>query len=95
MDYNLHLIPYFKKIFNFNLDDFSPYVDYCKKRLCENVLSASRDMHNILPTIDTVAWDWIITDDGPILLEGNSSYSIFVPQLIGFLNKNNYDDRIN
>ena len=51
-------------------------------------------MHNILPTIDTVAWDWIISDDGPILLEGNSSYSIFVPQLIDFLNKNNYDDRI-
>ena len=95
LDYNLHLIPYFKKIFNFNLDYFSPYVDYCKKRLCENVLSASRDMHNTLPTIDTVAWDWIISDDGPILLEGNSSYSIFVPQLISFLNKNNYDDKIN
>ena len=95
LDYNLHLIPYFKKIFNFNLDNFSPYVDYCKKRLCENVLSASKDMHNILPTIDTVAWDWIISDDGPILLEGNSSYSIFVPQLISFLNNNNYDDKIN
>jgi hypothetical protein len=48
-------------------------------KLC---VSHSTVMHQRLPPIDQVAWDWIPTAKGPILLEGNSGFSLLEPQLI-------------
>ncbi len=94
LDYGLNLLPYFKNIFNFDLNPNSSYISYARQRLADNILNASKKMHSFLPEIDSVAWDWIISENGPILLEGNSSYSIFIPQLISSLNKNGDDDNM-
>jgi hypothetical protein len=48
-------------------------------KLC---VSHSTVMHQRLPPIDQVAWDWIPAAKGPILLEGNSGFSLLEPQLI-------------
>jgi hypothetical protein len=50
--------------------------------LIKQCLDHSVTMHQRLPPIDQVAWDWIPTASGPILLEGNSSFSLLEPQLI-------------
>jgi len=44
-------------------------------------LEASRAMHEGLPPIDAVAWDWIPAAPEPLLLEVNSGFSLLVPQL--------------
>ena len=50
-------------------------------------------IHNFISNIDSVAWDWILTKKSPKLLEGNSHYGLFIPQIIDqqrklLLNKN-------
>ncbi len=40
--------------------------------LCNHSLSA----HHQLPKVWTIAWDWVITPDGPVLLEGNSGWGL-------------------
>jgi hypothetical protein len=44
-------------------------------------LEASIALHNSLPPIDGVAWDWIPAAPEPLLLEGNSGFGMLVPQL--------------
>ena len=44
-------------------------------------LRAAVRMHALLPPIDQVAWDWIPADPHPLLLEGNGSFGLLVPQL--------------
>jgi hypothetical protein len=41
----------------------------------------------LCPSLRGIAWDFVFTPDGPILLEGNGGWSLSVPQLIngGFL----------
>ena len=39
--------------------------------------------HRQVPHLWAVAWDWAITPSGPLLLEGNSGWSLAVPQLLG------------
>jgi len=56
------------------LADPPPLIQLC--------VSHSTVMHQRLPPIDQVAWDWIPTANGPILLEGNSGFSLLEPQLI-------------
>lgn len=48
-------------------------------------LHAAVVTHRQLPPIDAVAWDWILTDKGPKVLEGNSGFSILEPQLFAVL----------
>ncbi|MCX5950137.1 MAG: hypothetical protein NT158_02960 [Cyanobacteria bacterium] len=43
-------------------------------------LEASIAMHQTLPPIDAVAWDWIPAAPHPLLLEGNSGFGMLVPQ---------------
>ncbi|MCT0231173.1 hypothetical protein KQ306_09970 [Synechococcus sp. CS-1324] len=50
--------------------------------LIQSCLSLSVAMHQRLPPIDQVAWDWIPAACGPMLLEGNSGFSLLEPQLI-------------
>jgi len=44
-------------------------------------LEAAVAMHELLPPIDQVAWDWIPADSQPLLLEGNGGFGLLVPQL--------------
>lgn len=43
--------------------------------------------HQQFPEIASIAWDWVITPTGPVLLEGNSGWGTATPQLLagGFL----------
>ena len=43
--------------------------------------SASKVMHERLINIDRIAWDWIPGDNGPMLLEGNACFGLFIPQI--------------
>ena len=47
----------------------------------QGCLNASITMHTLLPPIDQAAWDWVPTDQGPLLLEGNGNFGLLVPQL--------------
>tara|TARA_B100000242_G_scaffold209373_1_gene152110 strand:- start:6252 stop:6983 length:732 start_codon:yes stop_codon:yes gene_type:complete len=42
---------------------------------------ASKLMHSRLINIDRIAWDWIPSDNGPMLLEGNACFGLFIPQI--------------
>lgn len=44
-------------------------------------LEASLALHQALPPIDAVAWDWIPAAPQPLLLEGNGGFGLLVPQL--------------
>ncbi len=43
--------------------------------------------HSCLPDVRAIAWDWVVTPDGPILLEGNAGWGVMTPQIFhgGFL----------
>jgi hypothetical protein len=49
-------------------------------------LEAAAAMHQRLPAIDQVAWDWIPASPEPLLLEGNGGFGLLVPQLFARLN---------
>ena len=44
-------------------------------------LNAAVQMHGRLAPIDQVAWDWIPASPEPLLLEGNGSFGLLMPQL--------------
>jgi hypothetical protein len=44
-------------------------------------LAGAVGMHERLPPMDQVAWDWIPADPHPVLLEGNASFGQLVPRL--------------
>ena len=48
-------------------------------------LEAAKAMHQRLPTMDQVAWDWIPASPEPLLLEGNGGFGLLVPQLFAQL----------
>jgi hypothetical protein len=52
-------------------------------------LEASLAIHQTLPPIDAVAWDWIPAAPDPLLLEGNSGFGMLVPQLWDHLDERN------
>ncbi|MGZ8158159.1 MAG: sugar-transfer associated ATP-grasp domain-containing protein [Methylobacter sp.] len=43
--------------------------------------------HRQFPDLAAIAWDWVITPEGPVLLEGNSGWGTATPQMLkgGFL----------
>jgi hypothetical protein len=49
-------------------------------------LEAAAAMHQRLPAIDQLAWDWIPASPEPLLLEGNGGFGLLVPQLFARLN---------
>lgn len=51
--------------------------------------------HQFLPGLFAIAWDYVITPDGPVMLEGNSGWGVTVPQLLngGLLQAMVTDDR--
>lgn len=52
--------------------------------ICQHSIKAHRE----LPNVWAIAWDWVVTPSGPILLEGNSGWGLDTPQmqLGGFAN---------
>jgi len=47
-------------------------------------MDAAVRMHEHLPAIDQVAWDWIPASPQPLLLEGNGGFGLLVPQLFAY-----------
>ena len=47
------------------------------------LVAGSLRAHRMVPGIWAVAWDWVITPDGPVLLEGNSGWWTVMPQVYG------------
>ena len=71
----------YKSKFNKSSIDTKNKIDECCK--------ASIFMHSKLNAIDRVAWDWIPTDYGPKLLEGNSCFGLLIPQIFNQLELKN------
>ncbi|MGZ8915409.1 MAG: sugar-transfer associated ATP-grasp domain-containing protein [Methylobacter sp.] len=46
------------------------------------LVAASYRAHRRFPDIWAIAWDWVITPEGPRLLEGNSGWGMVTPQLL-------------
>lgn len=48
---------------------------------------ASHRAHSQFPDVYAIAWDWVVTPEGPVLLEGNAGWGVVMPQTIngGFL----------
>ena len=46
------------------------------------LVAASHQAQARFPTVWAIAWDWVLTPDGPLLLEGNSGWGVAVPQQI-------------
>jgi len=42
----------------------------------EQIRSHSQKAHQTLPKVWAIAWDWVITPDGPVLLEGNGGWGL-------------------
>jgi hypothetical protein len=41
---------------------------------------ASERAHAVFPDVWAIAWDWVLTPEGPVLLEGNSGWGTTLPQ---------------
>jgi hypothetical protein len=44
--------------------------------------AASFRAHRVFPGVWAIAWDWVITPDGPLLLEGNTGWGTATPQIL-------------
>ena len=49
----------------------------------QDIAKHSQRAHAELPRLWTIAWDWIVTPDGPVLLEGNAGWDLSVLQELG------------
>ena len=47
-------------------------------------LDAAKMIHGLLPPIDQVAWDWIPAKSGPVLLEGNGNFGLFLAEVFEY-----------
>ena len=64
---------------------WSEYINLHYKEIFYSCHNASVIMHKKLKNIDQVAWDWIPSTREPILLEGNSFFSLLEPQQFLYL----------
>lgn len=46
------------------------------------LVNGSHRAHGQFPDVWAIAWDWVVTPDGPILLEGNAGWGVMMPQVI-------------
>ena len=49
----------------------------------QDTVRHSMQAHAALPRLWSIAWDWIITPDGPFLLEGNAGWDLSPLQVLG------------
>ncbi len=67
-----------------NWSNFLPNQEF--QEIYQKIFNASILMHEKIPKIDKVAWDWVIGNNKYFLLEGNSLFGLLTPQLINYLN---------
>ncbi len=83
-NFNGKNLPYIYNLNYFEENIFKDWENYLLRKninqIIYNLNSSSIILHKKLPKIDTVAWDWIVSDNNIYLLEGNSSYGLFIPQ---------------
>lgn len=48
------------------------------------ILADSLKAHQVMPRLWAIAWDWVITPEGPVLLEGNSGWGLDEVQNQGY-----------
>ncbi len=53
----------------------------------EKLVRGSLRAHTCFPDVHSIAWDWVVTPKGPVLLEGNAGWGVVTPQIFygGFL----------
>jgi len=49
----------------------------------EQIVAGSRIAHGLVPATRAVAWDWAITPEGPLVLEGNAGWAQRFPKCCG------------
>ena len=59
------------------------------REMFKKAIDGAKTMHSLVGSIDVVAWDFIPSIEGPKLLEGNSDFNIFLPQLFHYLKNKN------
>lgn len=47
-----------------------------------SLVAASHCAQRQFPDVWAIAWDWVLTPDGPVLLEGNSGWGMATPQML-------------
>ena len=73
---------------NLESNEITIWQKFVKNSLPECVhecLTGSIFMHNKLNNIDKIAWDWIPRTPNPILLEGNSGFGMFIPDMFDMI----------
>lgn len=57
----------------------------------DELITQSKAAHDQFPDIWAIAWDWVLTPQGPVLLEGNNGFSGTMPQMLtnGFMRREN------
>ena len=73
---------------NSELKEIKVWQEFVKNSIpsCINqCLSGSIFMHSKLKNIDKIAWDWIPREPNPVLLEGNSGFGMFIPNLFDII----------
>lgn len=48
----------------------------------DDIVRSAMAAHRLLPGLYAIAWDFIVTPTGPVMLEGNSCWGTMVPQLL-------------
>ena len=49
----------------------------------EQITALTFQAHQLFTDVRAIAWDWVVTPDGPVLLEGNVGWSCATPQVLG------------
>ncbi len=65
--------------------EIKKFISENPNKIFDRTLEAAKKMHSLIEDIDYIAWDFIPTENGPKLLEGNSDFNIFFPQLFHYL----------
>lgn len=59
----------------------------------EEIKQSALSAHQLLPELYAIAWDYVVTPDGPFMLEGNSGWGTTTPQVLyGGLLQNTFQE---
>lgn len=87
LDFHRNVIPKMKFTDNEEmiLSRINKFISNDYGELFNETINLAIKMHQKIGNIDNVAWDFIPSEEGPKLLEGNSDFNIFLPQLFHYL----------
>ncbi|OGU16430.1 MAG: hypothetical protein A2076_03360 [Geobacteraceae bacterium GWC2_53_11] len=65
-------------------------LENCDVPFWDEIKTSAKAAHRQLPGLFAIAWDYVITPDGPLMLEGNSGWGATTPQILygGLLREN-------